>query len=267
MEPARNNYQGIQSHRMIKTNKMKAKILAGEPVFGVSVTFPAPEIAEMIGNAGYDWIMIDAEHGSHSPEDVYAMVLACELYDVTPIVRPQINQADVLLRYLDRGAMGVQVPHVNTAEEAQAAVQAVKFHPLGDRGLGGGRKSYGMSTSDYIEAANRESLVCVQIEHMEGVENLDEILEVDGVDVFFIGPSDLSQSMGFPGQRSNPEVQKVLAECFGKIHAAGKASGTPGGPAETGDNIKQGILYHYTHVPTMISTNVRELARSWRTSE
>ena len=248
------NTRAKRTYRMIKTNKMKAKILAGEPVFGVSVTFPAPEIAEMIGNAGYDWVMIDAEHGSHSPEDVYAMVLACELYDVTPIVRPQINQADIILRYMDRGAMGVQVPHVNTADEAEAAVRAVKFYPHGDRGLGGGRKSYGMSTPDFIEAANRETLVCVQIEHMKGAENLDEILEVDGVDVFFIGPSDLSQSMGFPGQRTNPEVQKVLAECFRKIHAAGKASGTPGGPSEAAENVAAGILYHYTHVPTMIST-------------
>jgi len=233
---------------------MKAKIMAGQPAFGVSVTFPAPEIVEMIGDAGYDWIMIDAEHGSHSPEDVYAMVMACELYGITPIVRPQVNQADAILRYMDRGAMGVQVPHVNTREQAEQAVRAVKYYPDGERGLGGGRKTYGMSTSEFIEASNRETLVCVQIEHMEGIANLDEILTVEGVDVFFIGPSDLSQSMGFPGQRTHPEVQKVVNDAFDKIHAAGKASGTPGGPTETAANIEKGVLYHYTHVPTMVST-------------
>ena len=123
---------------------MKAKIKSGEPAFGVSLTFSAPEIVEMIGDAGYDWVMIDAEHGSHDPDDVYAMAVACELYGITPIVRPQVNQPDVILRYMDRGAMGVQVPHVNTREEAERAVRSVKFHPDGDRGLGGGRKTYGM---------------------------------------------------------------------------------------------------------------------------
>ena len=239
---------------MITTNRMKAKIRSGEPAFGVSVTFPAPEIVEMIGDAGYDWVMIDAEHGSHAPEDVYAMAVACEQHGITPIVRPQVNQPDVILRYMDRGAMGVQVPHVNTREEAERAVRSVKFHPDGDRGLGGGRKTYGMSTTEFIEASNRETLVCVQIEHMEGIENLDEILTIEGVDVFFIGPSDLSQSMGYPGQRTHPEVQKVVNGALEKIHAAGKASGTPGGPAETAANIEMGVLYHYTHVPTIVST-------------
>lgn len=239
---------------MIATNRMKAKIEAGEPAFGVSITFPAPELAEMLGQAGFDWIMIDAEHGSHDPLSVYEMSLACELHGLTPIVRPQVNSSDVILRYLDRGAMGVQVPHVNTKEEAEAAVRACRFHPKGDRGLGGGRKSYGLSTSEYVAASNAETLVCVQIEHMEGVRNLDEILTVDGVDVFFVGPSDLSQSMGYPGQRDHPEVQRVLTEVFDKIHAAGKASGTPGGPADTAENVEKGILYHYTHIPTAIST-------------
>ena len=87
---------------------MKAKIKAGEPAFGVSITFPAPELAEMVAQAGYDWILIDAEHGSHTITDVYQMVLACELHGLTPIVRPQVNDADVILRYMDRGAMGVQ---------------------------------------------------------------------------------------------------------------------------------------------------------------
>ena len=242
---------------MIQKNRMKAKIEAGEPAFGMSVMFPAPELVELIAGAGFDWIMIDCEHGSHDYDSVLAMTMACELHGITPIVRPPVNRPEVILRYMDRGAMGVQVPHVNTKEEAIAAVRAVKFHPEGDRGLGGGRKSLGMSTSEFVQASNRETLVCVQIEHKEGVENLDEILMVEGVDVFFIGPSDLSQSLGYPGQRDHPEVQRVVSEAFAKIRAAGKPAGTPGGPADTQDHIERGVLYHYTHVPTMVSEYAR----------
>lgn len=239
---------------MIQKNRVKAKIKAGEPAFGVSVMFPAPEMVELIAGAGFDWIMIDCEHGSHDYASVLEMVLACEVSGVTPIVRPPVNRPDVILRYLDRGAMGVQVPHVNTKDEAVAAVRAVKFHPEGDRGLGGGRKLYGMSTSEFVEASNRETLVCVQVEHEEGVRNLDEILTVDGVDVFFIGPSDLSQSMGYPGQRDHPAVRSVIDGAFRKIVDAGKAPGTTGGPDEIASNLDRGVLYHYTHVPTMVGS-------------
>ncbi|MFW6195545.1 MAG: HpcH/HpaI aldolase family protein [Chloroflexota bacterium] len=249
---------------MIQKNRMKAKIKAGEPAFGVSITFPAPELVEMVANGGFDWIMIDAEHGSHSPTDVYTMTLACERWGVTPLVRPQTNQPDVLLRYLDRGAMGVQVPHVNTKEEAQRAVDAVRFHPEGQRGLGGGRLAYGLSLDEFTRQVNEETLVCVQIEHQEGLDNLDEILTVDGVDVFFIGPSDLSQSMGYPGQRKHPVVQQAVDDAFARIKAAGKASGTPGGPDDTREHIEKGVLYHYTHIPTFVAHYSEHFFRSVR---
>lgn len=239
---------------MIAKNRMKEKIRSGVPAFGVSVTFPAPELVEMIGMAGFDWVLIDCEHGAHDLDDVYRMVLACELHGVTPIVRPPVNRPEVILRYMDRGAMGVQVPHVNTKAEAIAAVRAVKFYPQGDRGLGGGRKSFGLSTQEFVRASNRETLVCVQIEHQEGLENLDEILTVDGVDVFFIGPSDLSQSLGHPGHREHPAVRRAVEDAFERIRNAGKASGTPGGPEQAAENIGKGVLYHYTHVPTMVSS-------------
>lgn len=238
---------------MITKNRMKAKIKVGEPAFGVSITFPAPELAEMVAQAGYDWILIDAEHGSHTITDVYQMVLACELHGLTPIVRPQVKDADVILRYMDRGAMGVQVPHVNTAVEAEEVVKAVRFHPEGDRGLGGGRKAMGISEPDFLKRSNEETLVCVQIEHKEGLENLDEMLEVPGVDVFFVGPSDLSQSLGYPGQRTHPVVAEAVDTAFKKIHSAGKASGTPGGPELARSNVERGVLYHYTHIPTFVS--------------
>ncbi|MBI4306678.1 MAG: 2-dehydro-3-deoxyglucarate aldolase [Chloroflexi bacterium] len=237
---------------------MKARIKAGEPVFGVSVMYPSPQIVEMIGEHGFDWVMIDCEHGSMSPESAELMCLAAERRGMTPIVRPETNRPEVLMRYLDRGAMGLQVPHVNTKDEAIAAVRATKYYPLGDRGLARGQRSTGFgitggSIAGYTEWSNRETLVCVQIEEKEGLGNLDQILTVDGVDVFFIGPTDLSQSLGYPGQRDHPIVKKAIDEAFAKIHKAGKASGTPGGADEVPAHVKLGVLYHYTHIPTFMT--------------
>ncbi|MEX0761350.1 MAG: aldolase/citrate lyase family protein [Dehalococcoidia bacterium] len=240
----------------MQKNTMKAKIKAGQPAFGVSVQFPSPELVEMIGELGFDWVMLDCEHGSITPDTIGPMILAAEVRGLTPIVRPEVNRPEVINRYLDRGAMGVQVPHVNTKEEAIAAVRACRYYPEGDRGLGGGRMAdfgFGTSTAEHVKEVNAEMLVCIQIEHTEAVENLDEILTVDGVDVFFIGPTDLSQSMGHPGNRSHPDVEKVLDETFAKIHAAGKASGTPSAAEGAAKNAAAGILYHYTHIPTFMS--------------
>ncbi len=236
---------------------MKNLIASGKPAFGVSVQFASADIVEMIGELGFDWVMLDAEHGSITPDNIGPMVMAAELHGITPVVRPEKNDPAVINKYLDRGVMGMQVPHVNTAEEAAAVVEACRFHPDGKRGLGGGRMAdfgFGVSTSEYVKQANENMLVCVQIEDVEAIENLDEILAVEGVDVFFIGPTDLAQSLGYPGQNGHPEVQKVIQETFARIHAAGKASGTPGAAEQAKKNAESGVLYHYTHIPTFMSS-------------
>ena len=128
--------------------------------------------------------------------------------------------------------MGVQVPHVNTAEDARAVVAAVKYHPLGTRGLAAGTRpanyGIGLTAAEYVEQVNRETLVCVQLEEAEALRNIDAILEVEGIDVFFVGPSDLSQSMGYPGRTDTPEVQAAIREAFATIVAAGKVPGSAG---------------------------------------
>lgn len=241
----------------MQENQMKALIKAGKPAFGVSVQFPSAEIVEMVGQLGFDWVMLDAEHGSITPDNIGPMVMAAELHGITPLVRPEKNDPAIINKYLDRGAMGVQVPHVNTAAEAKAVVDACRFYPEGKRGLGGARMSdfgFGISTPEYVKQANKEMLVCVQIEDVEAVENLDEILEVEGIDVFFIGPTDLAQSLGHPGNNGHPDVQKVIKDTFDRIHAAGKASGTPGTAEQAKSNAEARILYHYTHIPTFMSS-------------
>ncbi len=252
---------GKQSISLIPTmtpNRMKLKLLAGEPAFGVSIMFPSPQIVDIVGRLGFDWVLIDCEHGSISIESVELMVMAAETAGVTPIARPPVNGFEAIGQLMDRGVMGVQVPHVNTAEDARIAVEAVKYHPLGERGLAAGVRSasygYGMSMSEYAEYANSETLVCVQLEETEAVRNVDEIVQVPGVDVFFVGPSDLSQSLGYPGRPDAPEVRQAMDTVFATIAAADKISGSAGNTDTTRRYLNQNVTYLYTHLTTLLSS-------------
>ena len=234
----------------MKKNQIKQKLAAGRPVYGAMVQFPDADLVEMLGYAGFDWILIDAEHGSINENDCLGMVRACELADTTSIVRPPVNDPEVILRFLDRGAQGVQVPHVNTAEDARAAVNAVKYYPAGTRGVTSSTRSarYGMRESipDYIKFSNEETLLCVMIEEREAVRNLPEILKVDGVDVFFVGAGDLAQSMGFPGKKNTPEVQQVVREALERILGAGKCAGLSCDEEYMSEFVRMGVRYFHT---------------------
>ena len=240
----------------MKHNKMKAKLQSGEPAFGVSIMIPCPQVVEMVGRLGFDWILIDCEHGTISLETVEILAMAAESCGITAIARPKTKDADDILKVMDRGVMGVQVPHVNTAEDARRVVAAVKYHPLGQRGLAAGTRpadyGYGQSMEQYVEISNRETLVCVQLEEEEAIRNADDILAVDQVDVFFIGPSDLSQSMGYPGNSKAPPVQEAIDRTFEKIIAAGKIPGTPGSFESITTVLDKGILYTYTHLTNLL---------------
>lgn len=242
-------------------NAMKARFAAGEPAFGLSVMIPSPQIVESAAGMGFDWVLIDCEHGTVGLESMELMIMAAEAAGVTPIVRPRSNSASDILQAMDRGASGVQVPHINTAAEARAAVAAVKFHPQGQRSLAAGTRASGYgfrgSMGGFVEEANRQTLVCVQIEDEAALPNVGEILQVEGIDVFFIGPSDLSQSMGHPGNPKEPRVARAIEETLAKIVAAGK---TPGMPA-TGDAVQgvlaKGVRYIYTHLPVVLASGAK----------
>ena len=240
----------------MKLNKMKAKLLAGEPALGVSMMIPCPQIVEMIGRLGFDWILIDCEHGTISLETVELLAMAAEASGVTPIARPRTKDPHDILEVMDRGVMGVQVPHVNTAEDARRVVEAVKYHPLGSRGLAAGTRAadygFGQSMAQYVAAANRETLVCVQLEEEAAIRNADDILRVDDIDVFFIGPSDLSQSMGHPGDPKAPRVREAIDTTFEKILAAGKIPGTPCAINSVKSVLERGIGYTYTHLTKLL---------------
>src|SRR5205814_8682133 len=169
-------------------NTLKQRLHAGKAAFGVMCTFPSPAVVEMLGHLGFDWILLDNEHGSITVDTAEACIAAAELTGMAPIVRPVGNKPEIIAPFLDRGAWGVQVPHVNTAEEARAAVDAVKYGPEGHRGIfiGGGAADYGFggTTGEYAVAANRETLVCVMLEEVEAIENLPDLVKVPGVDGF-----------------------------------------------------------------------------------
>lgn len=243
-------------------NKMKAKLAAGQPVFGVSVMIPSPQIVEMVGRLGFDWVLIDFEHGAISPETLQALVMAAESSGITPIARPGSHSEQEITKLLDAGVLGVQVPHVNTAEEAAAVVAAVKFHPLGQRGLAVGTRAaqygIGLSQAEFVVQANRETLVCVQLEELQALDNLEAICAVDGVDVVFVGPSDLSQVLGFPGRHDAPVVQETMRQAFSRIIAAGKWAGTTGEAASIRAFRSCGVLYCYTHVTRILRAGAAE---------
>ena len=239
----------------MRTNHMKALLREGKPALGCSIMIPSPQMVEMAAHAGFDWVLIDMEHGTIGLETAELMIMAAEARGITPIVRPRNNASAEITSVMDRGAAGVQVPHVNTADDARRALAAVKFGAGDKRGLAAGTRpdSYGLSKSmpDFVREANAQSLVCIQLEHASAIENVDALLAVDDIDVYFIGTSDLSQSMGHPGNPKAPPVKEAIEKTLARIVAAGK---TPGMPA-TVDNLDQviasGCRYIYTHLPKL----------------
>ena len=242
----------------MKTNQMKSLLVAGRPALGCSIMIPSPQMVEMVAHAGFDWVLIDMEHGTIGLENAELMIMAAEASGITPIVRPRSNSPADISSVMDRGAAGVQVPHINTADDAHQVVSAVKFGPGDNRGLAAGTRpdSYGFSKSmeEFTRVSNEQSLVCVQLEHAAAIENVDEILGVEGIDVFFIGPSDLSQSMGQPGNPKAPAVRSAIEATLGKIVGAGKIAGMPASHENIDQVLATGCLYTYTHLPKIVGT-------------
>src|SRR5216683_6770295 len=181
----------------------------GTPVGGI----PAPHIVGIIGLAGFDAAVIDMEHTSLDLHDVQASVMAAERVGITPIVRTPGFDPAFILRLLDMGVQGIQVPHVGDAARARAAVKAVRYAPLGDRGMAAGSRAAEFGKIPLVEhmaQSNREILLACMIEDMEAVERIDEIAAVEGVDLLAVGPSDLSRSLGVTGQPDHPRLVAAI---------------------------------------------------------
>jgi 4-hydroxy-2-oxoheptanedioate aldolase len=245
----------------LKKNTTKAKLQGGEAVFGCFVRYPDATLIEVQGYLGWDFLVFDGEHGTLEPRDCENLVRSAELHGVTPIVRVTTNLAPIILRFLDTGAQGLHVPWVNTAEEAERAVRAVKYFPRGNRGLAGVRAADFAQVGnfgDYIVQANAETLVVLQIETLDAVEQLPKILGVEGVDVIFIGPSDLTHSLGVPGQIDHPKVKTTLERILELVLPSNKALGIMVGNANAAREWRQrGARYITITLDSVMSPAVR----------
>ena len=206
-------------------NILKEKLRRGEVVTGTIVGLGHPDVTEWLSQIGFDWLFLDAEHGPMGYETLLKMMQAMNGTDCVPIIRPQWNDPVIIKRVLDIGAYGVIVPMVNSKEEAELAVKACRYPPEGIRGCGPRR--FELVDPDYFTTANKEILVAVQVETAKAIENLEQILSVEGVDACLCGPFDLSLSMGLPIPPMYDDPR--LLEAFDKILAAAKKTGKAAG--------------------------------------
>jgi 2-dehydro-3-deoxyglucarate aldolase/4-hydroxy-2-oxoheptanedioate aldolase len=188
----------------------RKELLSGNILIGTLVSLPCPSVTEILCDAGFDWLFIDGEHSPLTIGDIQNMLQAAGDH-CSCVVRIPANDEVFIKQVLDVGASGIIAPHVNTAEIAERVVRFAKYPPTGERSVGVARASaYGFQFADYVKNANDQLAVVVQIEHVDAARNIESILEVDGVDAAFIGPYDLSASMGKPGKIQDPEVQGYM---------------------------------------------------------
>lgn len=182
----------------MRINHVRRRLEAGEPSIGTWLSLPSPEAAEYLSELSLDWLVVDTEHNAVDITILARMFASMRSSGIAPMVRIPWNSAENVKRVLDAGAWGIVFPMVNSREEAELAVEASRYHPAGNRSVGGGRHALSFETTgaEYYRNANEQVLVVVQIEHIKGVENADDILSVPGVDACFIGPNDLAASMG-----------------------------------------------------------------------
>lgn len=206
--------------------KIKQKLKEKKPSIGTWMSMAHPSIAEILAMAGYDWVVVETEHTSIDNSEALRLIIAIEQRGAIPLVRLASVDPVQAKAVLDSGAAGVIVPMVNTKAEAQLAVAMCKYPPMGTRGVGLARaQGYGVDFDAYVTKANEKTLVIVQIEHIDAVNNIDEILSVPGIDGTFIGPYDLSMSLGIPGQLSHPKVIEAKEKVLKAVLAKGLAAG------------------------------------------
>lgn len=199
-------------------NKSRRKLREGKPIYGVISPTTDPIIPEYIGLMGFDFYMLDGEHGAITPSNADGMIRAAECVGITPLARVRSLDEKLILQFLDAGIMGVMMPGCNTAEDVEKLVRAMKYPPDGERGLGPSRASEymlgKMSQLEYVNFANEQTLVLPQIEDIKAMDNLEAMCKVKGVDGFIIGPRDLAMTMGYYDGPAHDEVKKVIDRIF-----------------------------------------------------
>ena len=240
----------------IRPNRVKEKLAAGKVATILSGTND-PDLIDQLGTLDIDGIWLEGEHGGVDYADLGNLTRACDLWGKTSVVRVMDNDYAIIYRTLDRGAQGIVVPHVNTRAEAEAAVEAAKFAPLGKRGMFTSRQGFGVD--DYFKVANDQSLLIVLIEDIVAVHNLDAILKVDGIDVFFVAPNDLATSMGHIGNIGQPDVQKTVDGALTRIVESGRTAGMLVNTANVERYTRMGVRALMTGFFPWIDAGVKEL--------
>ena len=211
----------------ILKNAFKAALLKREPQYGLWLGLADSYSAEICAGAGFDWLLIDGEHAPNDVRSILTQLQAMAAYPVHPIVRPPVGEVRLIKQLLDIGAQSLLIPLVESAEQARLLVSATRYPPVGVRGVGSAlaRASRWNRVPNYLEAADREICLMVQIETRKGIEHLDEIAAVGGVDGVFVGPADLSAALGHRGNPAHQDVQAAIENAIARIRAAGKAPG------------------------------------------
>lgn len=204
-------------------SKLKEKLLADEACLGIFITIDSTETIEIAGITGYDFVVLDMEHGHVDTKGLLSMFLAAERRNLSAIVRiPEINSS-MIVNVLDLGAYGIQAPQVNSTEDAERIVASSKYYPEGSRGMGSPRAgAYGaINLKKYIEQANANTMTVVQCESKECLTNIEKIAQVPGIDIIFLGPYDMSQSLGIPGDIKSVQIEDIrhrILEICNKYH-------------------------------------------------
>ncbi|WP_417683722.1 aldolase/citrate lyase family protein [Roseibium sp.] len=208
-------------------NRFKAALKRGEPQVGCWVGLADPYASEVCAHAGFDWLLIDGEHAPNDLRSILGQLKTIELGDSHPVVRLPVGETWMIKQALDIGAQSLLIPMVESVEDAKRLVRAVRYPPVGNRGVGAAlaRASRFNEIPDYAATADAQICLLLQIENRAGMAALDNILKLDGIDGIFIGPSDLAADMGHLGQTMHPEVVEAVTDALKRIKAAGKAPG------------------------------------------
>jgi 4-hydroxy-2-oxoheptanedioate aldolase len=238
----------------LRSNRAKHKLQDGGVATVVSGHVTG-DMIEFLGQFGFEGIWIETEHGPIDYADIPDLSRACDLWGMTPVVRVNLNLPGVIYRTLDVGAQAIVVPHVDTAEDARAVVSAAKFYPMGARGNYTSRQ--GIGVDDFALKANDETMVVVLIEDVKAIDNLAEILAVDNIDVFFVAPGDLAQSMGLLGQATHPDVLAAVDGAIEQITGAGRVAGTVVNDSNVESYIEKGVRMVMTSWTAWVATGGR----------
>ena len=247
-------------------NNLRKKLQNGELVLGTILSLNSPDVAEILSGIGFDWIFIDAEHSTLDPQNLKALFQA--VGESTPcVVRIPALDEIVVKKTLDAGATGLLVPQVRNAGQVEQLVTWGRYYPEGSRGLGFGRaQGYGLKVGEYLETANENILLSVQAERAEAVKNIEDIVQVDGLDAVLVGPYDLSASMGLPGQIDHPDVQAAIQHVADVCKKAKMPIGIFGMNADAVlSYIEQGFRFIVSGVDTvMLGNAASELLKQLR---